>query len=189
MVIVVEIDNIVGSGPFEITWGGYVLDPGGPNEKHYLGDSSQNSTPLVASVEKWQLLSGFTFSALDGITRIRVSERAPCSNYLDIDILSDPDDAIVVEPALNIKIIGSSVPGYPSTPGYTMAMTDIDIYTVTGAFVNGNAQFDVEGSGIFGGTTFPTGTAMNDDLIPVGTAGNYKVTLDAVTANYSFELI
>ena len=153
MEVIVKIDNLVGSGPFKITWGGYVQDSGGPNETHFLGDSSQNSTPLVASVEKWQLLNGFTFSALDGITRIRVSELSPCENFVDIDILSEPGDAITEQsPTSNINIIGSAV---PVVGGYTMVRYDINSYTITGAFVNGNAQFDVDGA-IYGEPTFPT---------------------------------
>jgi len=186
MEVIVKIDNLVGSGPFKITWGGYLIDPGGPNEQHYLGDSSQNSTPLVASVEKWQLLSGFTFTVPPdkvGITRIRVSELSPCENFVDIDILSEPGDAIVADPDYNIKIIGSAI---PVQGGYTMVRNDLYTYTITGAFVNGNAQFDVDG-GIYGETSFPTGTAVDDVSLQIPVvAGNYKVTLDVSTAEYSF---
>lgn len=179
MEVIVKIDNLVGSGPFKITWPGYLQ-----GETHMSIDGTQNETPLVASVERWQLLSGFTFTtSFDGIIKIRVSELAPCSNFLDIDILSEPGDAIVADPDYNIKIIGSAI---PVQGGYTMVRNDLYTYTITGAFVNGNAQFDVDG-GIYGETSFPTGTAVDDVSLQIPVvAGNYKVTLDVSTAEYSF---
>jgi len=186
MEVIVKIDNLVGSGPFKITWGGYLIDSGGPNETHYLGDSSQNDPPLVASVEKWELLNGFTFTVPPdkvGITRIRVSELSPCENFVDIDILSEPGDAITEQsPTLNINIIGSAV---PVVGGYTMVRYDIDKYTITGAFVNGNAQFELDGI-LYSENSFPNSTASEGGPpIPV-TAGNYKVNLDVASAEYSF---
>ena len=183
MEVIVKIDNLVGSGPFKITWPGYLQ-----GETHMnIDDGTQNEPPLVASVERWQLLNGFTFTAPDAITRIRVSELSPCTGFVNIDILSEPVDAITEESqTLNIKIIGSAVPGYPSTTaGYTMVRYDIWKYTITGAFVNGNAQFDDDGS-FYGEPTFPTGTVSGaSDNIPV-VAGNYKVNLDAASGEYSF---
>jgi hypothetical protein len=181
MEVIVKIDNLVGSGPFKITWAGYLQ-----GETHMSPNGTQNSTPLVESVERWQLLSGFTFTVSDGITKIRVSEISPCENFVDIDILSEPGDAIVADPDYNIKIIGSAI---PVQGGYTMVRNDLYTYTITGAFVNGNAQFDVDG-GIYGGTTFPTGTAVDDVSLQIPVvAGNYKVTLDVSTGDYSFIVV
>jgi hypothetical protein len=196
MEVIVKINTLEGSGPYKITWPGYL-----EGEIHQSVDAiSQNDPPLVENIPKWQLLNGFTFTITDGIRKIRVSEMGPCSNYVDINILSeevpprteppgnigDPGTPITeLTLTENIKIIGSAIPGYPSTV-YTMVRYDVWKYTVTGAFVNGNAQFDVEGSGIFGEPTFPTGTASGaEDFIPV-VAGNYKVTLDVNTGEYSF---
>lgn len=180
MEVIVKINNLVGSGPFKITWPGYLQ-----GEVHMNVDATQNDPPLVASVAKWELLNGFTFTAPDAITRIRVSELSPCENFVDIDILSEPVDAITEQsPTLNIKIIGSAI----AVGFYTMERYDIDKYTITGVFVNGNAQFDVDGA-IYGEPTFPTGTATGaSDNIPV-VAGNYKVTLDVATGEYSFILV
>lgn len=181
MEVIVKINNLVGSGPFKITWPGYLQ-----GEVHMNVDGTQNDPPLVASVPKWQLLNGFTFSAPDAITRIRVSELSPCENFVNIDILSEPVDAITEQsPTLNINIIGSAI---PVVGGYTMVRYDIDSYTITGAFVNGNAQFDVDGV-IYGEPTFPTGTATGaSDNIPV-VAGNYKVNLDVASGEYSFIVV
>jgi hypothetical protein len=185
MEVIVKINTLEGSGPFKITWGGYLT---GAPPIHTIQDT-QNIPPLVASVQKWQLLNGFVFSVptdLEGISRIRVSEMGPCNSFVDINILSEPGDAITeLTPTENIKIIGSAIPGYPTTAGYTMVRYDIWKYTVTGAFVNGNAQFDIDGA-FFGELTFPTGTLSGtDDFIPV-VAGNYKVTIDFLSGEYSF---
>jgi hypothetical protein len=199
MEVIVKINTLEGSGPYKITWTGYM-----EGETHRSIGGFENE-PLVPSVPKWQLLNGFTFSAryldgtpINGITQIRVKELGPCENYVDIDILSEKDTPNVPpgnigDPGTpiteltrteNIKIIGSAIPGYPSTV-YTMVRYDVWKYTVTGAFVNGNAQFDVLDSGIYGETSFPTGTVSGSDNIPV-VAGNYKVTFDISTGEYSF---
>ncbi len=186
MEVIVKINNLVGSGPFKITWPGYLQ-----GEVHMSVDGTQNDPPLVASVAKWELLNGFTFTVppnLVGITRIRVSELSPCENFVDIDILSEPVDVAPIteqSPTLNINIIGSAI---PVVGGYTMVRYDIDSYTITGAFINGNAQFDVDGA-IYGEPTFPTGTVTGaSDNIPV-VAGNYKVNLDAASGEYSFIVV
>ena len=178
MEVIVKINNLVGSGPFKITWPGYLQ-----GEAHLSIDGTQNDPPLVVSVPKWQLLNGFTFTAPDAITRIRVSELSPCENFVDIDILSEPVDAITEESeTLNIKIIGSAI----AVGFYTMERYDLYNYRITGAFVNGNAQFDIDG-GIYGETSFPTGIVVDDVSLQIPVVvGNYKVTLDVSTGEYSF---
>ena len=181
MEVIVKINNLVGSGPFKITWPGYLQ-----GEVHMNVDGTQNDPPLVASVAKWELLNGFTFTAPDAITIIRVSELSPCENFVDIDILSEPSDVIeATDPGYNIKIIGSAV----SVGFYTMERYDIYNYRITGAFVNGNAQFDIDG-GIYGETSFPTGSVVDDVSLQIPVvAGNYKVTLDVSTGEYSFIVV
>ena len=186
VIIKFEPNDLVGSGPFKLTYGGYVYDPGGPLEFHYTG-TSQNDPPLVSSIPKWQLLNGYIYSVppeLYGLFRIRVSEFSPCTNFVDIDILSEPGDVITQNsPTLNINIVGNAVVGGP----YTMARYDTDKYTITETFVNGNAQFEIDGI-LYSEDSFPTstnGASENGPPIPV-LAGNYNVILDVATAAYSF---
>lgn len=186
MEVIVKINTLEGSGPFKITCDGFVQDPGGPDEFHYTATTQNDPPPLVESVERWQLLNGFTFTVppeYEGITRIRVSEVSPCNNFVDINILSEPEDAITEESeTLNVKIVGSAI---PVVDGYTMVRYDVYKYRITGSFVNGNAQFDIDGA-IYGDPTFPTGTLSGaEDFIPV-VAGNYIVTIDVFTGEYSF---
>lgn len=199
MEVIVKINTLVGSGPFKITWGGYLQ-----GEIHVI-QPTQNSTPLAENIPRWQLLNGFTFNIQDGIRKIRVSEMGPCPNYVDIDILSEevpPDEPpgnigdtgtpiTELTPTENIKIVGSSIPTTVAAGFYTMVRYDVWKYTITGPFVTGAAQFDIEGYGILGetegGPSFPTGTLTGnqDPAIPVQ-AGNYKVTLDISTGVYLF---
>jgi hypothetical protein len=187
IIIKFEPNDLVGSGPFKITYGGYIQDPGGYNEFHYTG-TSQNEPPLVASIPKWQLLNGYTYSvppALYGLFRIRVSELPPCTSFVDIDILSEPEDVITEDsPTLNINIVGSAVVGGGL---YTMTRYDIYKYTITETFDNGNAQFEIDGI-LYSEDSFPNstnGASENGPPIPV-VAGNYNVILDVETAQYSF---
>jgi len=105
--------------------------------------------------------------------------------FVDIDILSEPGDIITQNsPTLNINIVGNAVVGGGY---YTMARYDIDKYTITQTFVNGNAQFEIDGI-FYSEASFPNstnGASENGPPIPV-VAGNYNVILDVATAEYSF---
>jgi len=87
-------------------------------------------------------------------------------------------------PIAAVKIIGSAV----SDPlGTSLTTTNGELYTLSNAtFLNGTAQFDIDGT-LFGGDTFPAGTVVDASLnIPV-VAGSYtSVSVNIATGEYSF---
>ena len=86
-----------------------------------------------------------------------------------------------------VKLVGTSV---TTSGGILMNLTGTGIYSITNTtLVAGNAQFDVDGV-VSGGTTFPTGTAINStDLIPVPAAFFSSITINIDTGAYTFVLI
>jgi hypothetical protein len=81
-----------------------------------------------------------------------------------------------------VNILGSAVT--PAT-GIPMTATSATTFTTTAVFLTGLAQFDIASS-IIGGDTFPTGTVSDPGLsIPVA-AGNWVVTIDIESGEYSF---
>lgn len=83
-----------------------------------------------------------------------------------------------------VKLVGSAV----SDPaGLTLTTTDLTTFSISNAtLLDGMAQFEVDGE-LYGGLTFPTGTADNPaSMIPV-TAGSYTtVTFNYGTGDYEF---
>lgn len=83
------------------------------------------------------------------------------------------------------KIFGTAVT--PAT-GITMTTLDAVVYKTTATFLDGTAQFDLDGT-VVGDITFPDGTAGDAlSFIPV-VAGEYVVTFDTGTGAYSFVLV
>ncbi len=85
-----------------------------------------------------------------------------------------------------VKLVGSA-----STSGpILMSVSAQDTYSISNTTLSaGNVQFEVDNV-LFGGTTFPTGTAIsNTDLIPVPAAFFSSITINIVTGDYSFVLI
>ena len=83
-----------------------------------------------------------------------------------------------------VKLVGTAV----TTPGGLVLSTlDLATFTVSNAtLVAGNAQFEIDGV-LFGGTSFPIGSALsNTDLIPA-TAGSYTtISLNITSGDYVF---
>jgi len=86
-----------------------------------------------------------------------------------------------------VKLVGTSV---TTSGGILMNLTGTGIYSITNTtLVAGNAQFDVDGQ-LAGGTTFPTGTAINStDFITVPAAFYSTITINITTGEYSFVTI
>ena len=85
-----------------------------------------------------------------------------------------------------IKLFGTAV-----TPnsGVAMSFTSGSSYAVTTNLVAGNAQFNID-TVVAGGTGFPNGNASDAALfIPVAAAGQYLVTINYDTADYTFVFI
>ena len=83
-----------------------------------------------------------------------------------------------------VKLVGTAVtnPG-----GLVLSTLDLATFTVSNAtLVAGNAQFEIDGV-LFGGTSFPIGSALsNTDLIPA-TAGSYTtISLNITSGDYVF---
>ena len=90
-----------------------------------------------------------------------------------------------------IGIIGSAVPpGLGSDPDINLTTSDGETYTLFNyMFVDGKAKFRLEDKWDtnWGGTDFPTGTAVKDGPeIPVQ-AGIYNVSFKLSTGEYKFE--
>ena len=81
-----------------------------------------------------------------------------------------------------VKLVGTA-----TSADITMTTTDATIYTATNVtLLAGDAQFNIDGSLLVGGTTFPTGTAEEGVSIPV-TAGTYStITFNYGDGSYSF---
>lgn len=86
-----------------------------------------------------------------------------------------------------VKLVGSAV---TASGGILMNLSGTGVYSITNTtLVAGNAQFEVDGV-LYGGTTFPTGTAIsNTDLIPVTAAFYSTITVNIVTGDYNFVTI
>lgn len=86
-----------------------------------------------------------------------------------------------------VKLVGTAV---TTAGGIVMNLSGTGIYSITNTtLVAGNAQFDVDGV-LYGGTTFPTGSALsNTDLIPVTAAFYSTITINIVSGEYNFVTI
>jgi hypothetical protein len=86
-----------------------------------------------------------------------------------------------------VKIVGTAV---TTAGGIVMNLSGTGIYSITNTtLVAGNAQFDVDGV-LYGGTAFPTGSALsNTDLIPVTAAFYSTITINIVSGEYNFVTI
>ena len=86
-----------------------------------------------------------------------------------------------------VKLVGS---GVSTSGGILMNLTGTDTYSISDTtLLSGTVQFDVDGQ-VSGGTTFPTGTAINStDLIPVPAAFFSSITINIATGAYTFVLI
>jgi hypothetical protein len=86
-----------------------------------------------------------------------------------------------------VKLVGTAV---TTSGGLVMNVSGPDTFTISNVtLVAGNAQFDVDGD-LFGGTTFPTGSALsNTSLIPIPAAFFSSITINLATGEYSFVLI
>lgn len=84
-----------------------------------------------------------------------------------------------------VKIVGSAVNGPPE--GLTLTTLNGETYTLSATtFLDGYAQFDIDGS-IFGGDTFPNGFISDPSLFIPVTAGDYtSVTVNIGTGEYTF---
>jgi hypothetical protein len=84
-----------------------------------------------------------------------------------------------------VKIVGTAV---STDEGIEMTTLDGENYSSKlSNFFTGNAQFNICGN-LSGGIDFPSGTAVNSNLISIPvTAGNYVVTLNLSTSIYTFK--
>jgi hypothetical protein len=83
-----------------------------------------------------------------------------------------------------VKLVGSAV---TTVGGIVLSTADLVTFTVSNAtLVAGDAQFSIDGV-LYGGTTFPIGSALsNTDLIPA-TAGSYTtISINVVSGDYVF---
>ncbi|MBS7786263.1 SusF/SusE family outer membrane protein [Flavobacterium sp. CYK-55] len=83
-----------------------------------------------------------------------------------------------------VKLVGAAV---SDVNGISFITTDGVVYTASNVtLLDGNAQFDIDGS-LVGETTFPTGTLSGaSDNIPVVGGGYTSITLDLSSGNYTF---
>ena len=86
-----------------------------------------------------------------------------------------------------VKLVGS---GVSTSGGILMNLSGPNTYSISNTtLLSGTVQFDVDGQ-VSGGTTFPTGTAINStDLIPVPAAFFSSITINIDTGAYTFVLI
>lgn len=86
-----------------------------------------------------------------------------------------------------VKLVGS---GVSTSGGILMNLSGPDTYSISNTtLLSGTVQFDVDGQ-VSGGTTFPTGTAINStDFIPVPAAFFSSITINIATGAYTFVLI
>jgi len=82
-----------------------------------------------------------------------------------------------------VKLVGAAV----SNPaGISLSTLDAVTYTTSrAALLSGNAQFDIDGS-LFGGATFPAGTASDETLFIPVTEGEYNISFNSSTGDYVF---
>lgn len=90
----------------------------------------------------------------------------------------------------SVGIIGDATPGGWATPTeMTQSLSDGNVWTLTAPLTDGGLMFSINnGEVIFGGSTFPTGIAVeNGDTIPV-TGGTWQIEFNTATGEYSFNV-
>lgn len=85
-------------------------------------------------------------------------------------------------PITVVSIVGAAV---PTAGGELMTTIDGINYTLTTALTTGNLQFSVDGVN-YGGSTFPNGNAGDSAVSVPVTAGQWVITINAQSADYTF---